>query len=219
MFADVFDKGLGILEGKYHIHLNDSAKPVQHAPRRGQVALRYPDSQIPWRNYTVLGSLSWISSMLALPKKIGKIRIYLDPKDLNKAILWENYSMPTIEDIATRLHGAKMFSVLGAKNGFWHVKLDEESSHLTTFHTLFGRYCWCRMPFGINSAPEGFQRRMHELIEGLSRIEVAADDFVVAGFGDTLEEAFRDHNKNLVAFFSGVQQVVSSSQWKKFSSA
>ena len=56
------------------------------------------------------------------------------------------------------------------------------------------------MPFGISSAPEVFQRRMHELIEGLSGIEVVADDFVVAGFGDTLEEAFRDHNKNLVAF-------------------
>ena len=56
------------------------------------------------------------------------------------------------------------------------------------------------MPFGISSAREVFQRSMHELIEGLSGIEVVADDFVVAGFGDTLEEAFRDYNKNLVAF-------------------
>ena len=40
MFPDVFDEGLGLLEGEYHIRLNDSAKPVQHAPRRGQVALR-----------------------------------------------------------------------------------------------------------------------------------------------------------------------------------
>ena len=40
MFPDVFDEGLGLLEGEYHIRLNDSTKPVQHAPRRGQVALR-----------------------------------------------------------------------------------------------------------------------------------------------------------------------------------
>ena len=98
--------------------------------------------------------------------------------------------MPTIEDITTRLHGAKVFSVLDAKNGFWHVKLDEESSHLTTLYTRFGRYRWCRMPFGVSSAPEVFQRPMHEVIEGLSGLEVVADDFVVAGFGDTLEEAF-----------------------------
>ena len=94
--------------------------------------------------------------MLAVPKKNGKIRICLDPKDLTKAILQENYPIPTIEDIASRLHGAKVFSVLDAKNGFWHVKLDEESSYLTTFHTPFGRYRWCRMPFGVSSAPEVF---------------------------------------------------------------
>ena len=144
--------------------------------------------------------MPWISSMLAVPKKNGKIRICLDPKDLNKAILRENYPIPTIEDIASRLHGAKVCSVLDAKNGFWHVKLDEESSYLTTSCTPFGRYRWCRMPFGVSSAPEVFQRRMHELIEGLSGTEVVADDFIVASFGDTLEEAFRDHNKNLVAF-------------------
>ena len=41
---------------------------------------------------------------------------------------------------------------------------------------------------------------MHELIEGLSRTEVVADDFIVASFGDTVEEAFGDHNKNRFAF-------------------
>ena len=93
-----------------------------------------------------------------------------------------------------------MFFVLDAKNGFRHVKLDEESSHLTTFHTPIGHYRWCRMPSGVSSAPEVLQRRMNELIECLSGTEVVADDLVVAGFGDTLKEAFRDHNKNLVPF-------------------
>ena len=170
LFPEVFDEGLGLLEGEYHIRLNESARPVQHAPRRGQVALRtnIKESLEELRSAGVIQPVStptpWISSILAVPKKNGKIRICLDPKDLNKAILRENYPMPTIEEIATRLHGAKVFSVLDAKNGFWHVKLDEESSYLTTFHTPFGRYRWCRMPFGISSAPEVFQRRMHELI-------------------------------------------------------
>lgn len=42
------------------------------------------------------------------------------------------------------------------------------------------------MPFGIRSAPEVFQRRMHELIEGMLQVEVIADDFVVVGKGDTI---------------------------------
>ena len=56
------------------------------------------------------------------------------------------------------------------------------------------------MSFGICSAPEVFQRRMHELIEGLHGVEVMADDFVTVGFGDTSDEAVVDHDKNLEAF-------------------
>ena len=124
--------------------------------------------------------------------------------------------MPTIEDIVTCLHGAKVFSILDAKNGFWHVKLNKESLYLTTFHTPFGRYRWCRMPFGISSAPEAFQRRMYEVIEGLDGTEVVADDSTVAGFEDTFEQAVRDHNKTLSHFFNDVLNVVSSFRWKSF---
>ena len=55
------------------------------------------------------------------------------------------------------------------------------------------------MPFGICSALEVFQRKMHELIEGLQGVEVVADDFVVVGRGDTTEDASRDHDQNLSA--------------------
>ena len=60
---------------------------------------------------------------------------------------------------------------------------------------------------------------MHELIEGLNGTEVVADDFTVAGCGDTLKEAVRDYNKTLSPFFNVVLNVVSSLQWKSFSCA
>jgi len=53
------------------------------------------------------------------------------------------------------------------------------------------------MRFGISSAPEVFQRRIQELIEGLEGVEVVAYDFVVIGFGDTMEEVAANHDKNL----------------------
>lgn len=141
----------------------------------------------------------WVSSMVAVPKSDGRMRICLDPKELNEAIQREHYQLPTIEEVATRLHGAKLFSVLNARNGFWHIKLEEESSYLTTFNTPFGRYRWRRIPFGISSAPEVFQRRMCEVVEGLKGVEEVADDLVVVGFGDTKDEAARDHDQNLEA--------------------
>lgn len=85
--------------------------------------------------------------------------------------------------------------MLDVRKGFWDVELEEESSFLTTFNTLFERYRWKRMPFGISSAPEVFHRRMHELIEGLTGVEVVADDFIVVGFGDTREKAVKDLGK------------------------
>ena len=54
------------------------------------------------------------------------------------------------------------------------------------------------MPFGISSAPEVFQRKMHELIEGMTDIEVVADDFIAVGYGETFGEATQDHDKNLL---------------------
>lgn len=101
----------------------------------------------------VMTPTPWVSSLVVVPK------------DLNQAIQREHYPLPTIEDVATCLHGAKVFTKLDARNGFWHVILDDSSSYLTTFNTPFGRYRWKRMPFGIQSAPEVFQRKMHELIE------------------------------------------------------
>ena len=148
----------------------------------------------------VVDPTDWVSSLVVVPKSEGKLRICLDPRDLNVAIKRERYRLPTIEDIATRLAGARVFTVLDVKQGFWHIPLEDESSYLTTFNSPFGRYRWLRMPFGISSAPEVFQRSMHQLIEDLDGIEVIADDFMIYGRGKTDEEAVADHDDKLHAF-------------------
>ena len=51
-------------------------------------------------------------------------------------------------------------------------------------------------------SPEVFQRNIHQLTEGLRGVEVVADDFVVVGFGDTLDEAIKDHDQNPDTFLS-----------------
>ena len=205
-FPDVFGEGLGQLDGQYKIRLDETVPPVQHAPRRIAVALRpqLKDTLDALEAQGIITQVTtptrWISFIVAVPKKNGKLRICLDPKDLNRAIQREKYQLPTVEDIATNLHGAEVFTVMDVRNGFWHVSLNEESSYLTTFQTPFGRYRWRCMPFGISSAPEVFQRKMHELIEGMTGIEVVADDFIAVGYGEAFGEATRDHDKNLLEF-------------------
>ena len=204
--------GVGQLSGKHKIRIDPNANPVQHVPRRVAGALR-PKLRETLENLVeqevieqVTTPTPWISSVVVVPKTNSKLRVCLDPKDLNNAIQRENYPLPTIEEIATRLLGAKAFTLLDVRNGFWHVKLEAESSYLITFRTPFGRYRWKRMPFGISSAPEVFQRKMHEFAKGLAGIEVVADDFLVVGFGDSYEEAARDHDKNLLAFLKRCEE-------------
>ena len=205
-FPRVFADEVGQLEGEYHNKLDTAVAPVQHAPRRVPVALR-DQLKAELDEMVEKGIIApvtvptpWVNSLEVVAKKNGKLRLCLDPKDLNKAIQREHYPLPTIEDVATQLHGAKVFTKLHVRNGFWHIKLDAASSFLTTFNTPFGWFRWKRMPFGIRSAPEVFQRRMHELIEEMPQVEVIADDFVVIGKGSTLKKANSDHDRNLLAF-------------------
>lgn len=102
-----------------------------------------------------------------------------------------------IDQILPSLHNARIFSVVDASNGFWQVELDKKSSLLTTFVTPFGRYRWRRLPFGISSAPEEYQRRMNETLEGLEGIAICADDVIIYGCGDNDEAAEKDHDVKL----------------------
>ena len=104
----------------------------------------------------------------------------MDPRDLNKAIRREHHRIPTAEDIASHLSGKNVFSIVDEKDGFWQVRLDEESCHLCTFNTHFGRYRFKRMPFGISSAPEVFQKKNEALFGDIDGVEVIFDDIIVA---------------------------------------
>ena len=91
--------------------------------------------------------------MATVVKPNGKLRICIDPRDLNKAIKREYYPTRTIEEIVTRMPNAKVFSVLDASYGFGQVKLVCESAKVCT---LFGRYMFTQLPFGISSAQDVF---------------------------------------------------------------
>ena len=121
------------------------------------------------------------NSIVIVEKPDGNLRICLDPKDLNRAMKREYFQLPTAAEITRKLTGAKVFSKLDAKDGFWHVKLDHPSSLLTTFNTPFGRFKFNRLPFGLNSINEVFQKKMQFAFEGIEGAEVIYDDLLVWG--------------------------------------
>lgn len=102
----------------------------------------------------------WCAPIVPVVKPNGKTRICVDPRKLYDAVNRERYILPTLEDVALKLAGAKVFSKLDASSGYWQIPLEPESSRLTTFITPSGRFCFRRLPFGITSALEIFQNRM-----------------------------------------------------------
>ena len=100
---------------------------------------------------------------------------------MNRAIKREHYRIPTIQEVSSELAGKKVFSTLDLKDGYWQLELDEESSKLCTFATPFSRYRFTRMPFGLKSASEVFQKKNEAVFEGIQGIHIVADDIIVAG--------------------------------------
>ncbi|XP_028409422.1 uncharacterized protein K02A2.6-like [Dendronephthya gigantea] len=196
-------QGQGTLPGELHLEIDETISPVQLPTRRIPLAVkdklkaeldRLVDTNV---IAPVDTPTTWISAIVVTVKKNGDIRLCIDPKPLNKALKRNHYPSPTIDEILPDLAHARCFSVLDAKNGFWHIQLDEASSYATTFGTPWGRYRWLRMPFGISPAPEEFQRRVNDILLGLPGVKVIADDLLVYGSGATDEEAYLDHDKNL----------------------
>lgn len=123
----------------------------------------------------------WVNSLVITEKKDKKkLRVCLDPTDLNKAILRQHYSIPTTDEVLCKLAGKKIFTVLDEKDGYWQVKLDKESSLLCTFNTPWGRYRFKRPPFGIKSAGEVFQQRNCEAFGDIQGVHIIADDIIIA---------------------------------------
>ena len=113
--------------------------------------------------------------------KLGnlKLRICLDPTNLNKTIVREPFHFKTTEDIAHFLGDACIMSVCDCKKAYWHQELNEASSFLTTFNTEPWRFRHTVMPFGATVAGDVFQCKLDQCFGHLKNVIVIADDIII----------------------------------------
>ena len=204
-YGDCF-QGVGCFQGQFHVTLDPTVPPVVHPPRRIPEALREPLKQelCKLEKTDIIAKVDvptdWVNSIVCATKPRGGLRLCLDPRDLNKAIKRPHHVTPTLDDILPKLNGAKYFTILDARSGYWNIMLDEESSYFTTFNTPFGRYRFKRLPFGLVCAQDVFQKKVDETFGNLDGVTGIADDIVV--FGRTEEE----HDRNLRAVLERARQ-------------
>ena len=142
----------------------------------------------------------WCTGMVIVPKPSGKVRICVDLTNLNESVCRERHILPSVEQTLAPIGGAKHFSKLDANSGYWQIQLDTESSKLTTFITPIGRFRFNRLPFGITSAPEHFQRRMTEILGDIEGVVCLVDNVLVSG--KTQEE----HDQRLLEVLSRIKR-------------
>ena len=188
VYADIF-QGLGKFPGEpYKFKLKPGAVPAKHKPRTvplsRQKALHEEVQNLidqdvlePSTDHT-----EWVNSFVIVEKKVimdtsnshspnhsqtKKIRLCLDPRDLNEALEREPYYSRSVDELIAKFNGAKFFTIVDMDKGYWQVVLDPESRKYTTMALDIGRFQWKRMPMGTAVASDIFQRKLDSVYIGL----------------------------------------------------
>ena len=205
-YPNVFD-GVGKLtDYQQKISINDTIKPVAQSPRRipfhvrKQVSAKLNELERLDIIEKVSGPTPWVSPLVFVPKSSGEIRVCVDMRQVNTAVIRERYPIPTIEESLQDLNGAAVFSKLDLKWGYHQIELDEKSRELTTFTTHDGLYRYKRLMFGISAAPEIYQHTIQQVLHGLPGVKNISDDIIV--FGKDKSE----HDKNLHGVLGRLQE-------------
>ena len=122
-----------------------------------------------------------VSSIAYAIKPDSSLHICLDPKHLIETLKRNQYHTQTLEELTHRFSGATIFSKLDAKSGYWSVPLDAQSQLYTIFNTPFGRFCFKRLPVGLKTSQDVFQKAMDDILEGLHAVISIADNITVHG--------------------------------------
>ncbi|XP_037872900.1 uncharacterized protein K02A2.6 [Bombyx mori] len=205
-YKDLFH-GLGKLNYVYKIKLTDNCAPVVEPPRKIPFKLvdKVKNELDRLEQLDVIKKVQepteWVNSMVIVKKSQDKIRLCLDPQNINKCIIRERHKIPTFEELTSAMPDAKYYSVLDANKGFYQILLAEESQLLTTFNAgQFGRYCFKRLPFGLNSAPEVFTKCYSEIFNDIQGVVTYVDEILV--WGDTK----KTHDERLLQVLEKARQ-------------
>ena len=204
-------EGIGHFPGDpYKFNLKPDHKPAQHAPRKVPVHLETAFKEI--ESLVKQGILEevkehtdWVNSYVIVEKDTGnhhspnhtvkkKLRICLDPRDLNEALERESYHTRSVDEITAKLQGMTVFTIVDFKKGYWMVVLHPDSRKLTCMALLFGRFQWTRLPMSTVVAQDIFQSKLDAIFIGMEGVTGIADDMIIAG-KDEME-----HDRNFLAF-------------------
>ncbi|XP_062532884.1 uncharacterized protein K02A2.6-like [Bombyx mori] len=191
-YPAVFSDKLGQFNKyKVNLRLKESAHPIFFKPRPVAFALREKvEKEI--NRLVGLGVLrpvehsDYASPIVPVLKRDGSVRICADYSvTINKQLVVEQYPLPTVNELFSKLYGGQKFSKLDLSMAYGQFCLDEESQKLTCINTHKGIFAYTRLVFGLASGPSIFQRAMDTVLAGLDGTLCLLDDVLITGRNDS----------------------------------
>ena len=187
MYPELF-QGVGKLNThQVKLHVNQSVEPVAQPLRRipfnlrGKVEQKLDELLEADIIEPVDGATTWLNPVVIAPKPDGSIRLCLDMRRANEAIIRQRYPIPTVDDVLHNMNGSTVFSKLDLKWGYHQLELTPESRDITTFATHRGVYRYKRLLFGVSSASELYQHEVSTVLAGIEGVQNISDDVIVHG--------------------------------------
>ena len=122
----------------------------------------------------------WVSNIILATKQDNGIRVTLDAREVNKAIIPTNAPISRQEDIKAKLAGCQVFSKINFKSAFWQIELDENSRYLTVFHTNEKLYRHKRLTMGLKPAQGELNATLPPIFANIPNTHLIHDDLIIA---------------------------------------
>lgn len=186
-------RGIGKLQHhQVKLHVNHDVKPISEPPRtipyhlkdRAQQAIDGMIRDGIIEEHPASEPAQWVSNIVLAPKSDGSIRVTMDARNVNKAILSCNYPIPRHEDIKAKFAGAQVFSKMDFTSAFWQIELEPSSRHLTVFHANDRLYRYKRLTMGLKPAQGELNSVLSPLFAHIPYTHVIHDDVVIAAPSD-----------------------------------
>ena len=105
----------------------------------------------------VVKYLEWVANIISIPKKDGKVRMYVNYRDLNRASLKDNFLLPHIDTLVDNIAKNSLFSSMDRFSGYNQIHILLDDMEKTTFVTMWGTFCYKVMPFRLKNAGATFK--------------------------------------------------------------
>ena len=142
---------------------------------------------------------SWSMPIIVISEGDGGKWLVIDYCALNKVTRKFTWPMPKIEDIFSKLNGAKYFSILDLRGGYHHILLDKSSIPKTAFKSPSGKYEYIRVPFRLAQAPAYFQELMTGILKEFNFVITYLDDLI------TFSKMAEEHLSHIKQVFKKLQ--------------